>query len=132
MTMTMTSLKSNSKQAPLFSLPLKWREKRFARSASHEILKLFANERAANPNLNSREIYVRVAAQRMQASADVARRAVRSAEDSFASWPYDRDLRFNDVVHYLVINEFMEINNVADGVGPHIKEIVEEVIPYNL
>jgi hypothetical protein len=45
-------------------------------------------------------------------------RLVLGAQQSYADWPEERDLRLNDVARYIIITRYVETRDVKDGVGP--------------
>jgi hypothetical protein len=84
-----------------------WRESRYAADVSRELLKLYWIVTASQPGLSRREIYKHVVMARTGADAADAELVLMRAEQSFASWPSERDLTFNDVVHYLAVSEYL-------------------------
>jgi hypothetical protein len=121
----------HKKSGAFFSFPQLWKEKRFIRESSLEVLKLYVLERSANPKLNRRNLYIRVAARYLDVNNEAAEKVVRRAEESYASWPCERDLKLIDLAHYMIVNEYIDNNDIGVGLGPHFKEIVEELVPYN-
>jgi hypothetical protein len=92
-----------------FLLP--WREQRYAVRISEELLKLYHLVVSGCSATARREIYRRVVMIRTGADADEARAILVRAEQSFASWPVNRELRFRDVVHYLAVSEYLVFGN---------------------
>ena len=51
------------------------------------------------------------------------------AEESFADWPVERELRFRDVVHYLIFDEYMRAGQARAGTKTNMGEVVTRIIP---
>lgn len=112
-----------------FSFPVIWKEKRFARDASVSMLSLFNRLREDNPALDRISLYKNFVRAYLKVDAKVATDILEKAEESFASWPTERPLKFADIVHYIIVIEYMRKNKLG-AIGPHFKEIVDETIPY--
>ena len=83
------------------------RESRYVAAIIRELLKLHWIVSASHPGLSRRAIYQKVVMARTGADEDEANSILRRAEQSFASWPRERDLTFADVVHYLAVSEYL-------------------------
>ena len=94
---------SNEIVASMFSL----RETRYASETSRELLELYWIVSASHPGLARREIYQQVVMARTGANVEDAETLLVRAEQSFATWPTERELTFCDVVHYLAVSEFL-------------------------
>jgi hypothetical protein len=118
---------------PIGSLGLlvRWHERRFARRASLEILDAYRRERAAHPSTSGNEMYARVAARRLGTDIDTAHAVVKQAEESFAYWPVGRDVKFCDVVTYLIISEYLKSKPSGHGTT-HIRRVVARIVPDDL
>jgi hypothetical protein len=92
-----------------FLLP--WRERRHAVRISKELLRLYRLVVSGCSSTARREIYRRVVMIRTGADDDEARAILVRAEQSFATWPANRELRFSDVVHYLAVSEYLVFGN---------------------
>src|ERR1700751_3073262 len=82
-------------------------ERRYAERASAQLLELYRRARHEHPELLRRALYRNIVAQRLGPEARRADELVRRAEQSFADWPADRELKFRDVVHYLIFDEYV-------------------------
>jgi hypothetical protein len=109
-----------------------WRERRVARRASVESLKLYRELEATRPELSAIARYEQVVARRTGLDGDGVRRVLRRAEDSFASWPVERPLKFRDVVQYLVVHECLNADPSVVGTRTRLTTIIAEVIPRDL
>lgn len=109
-----------------------WRERRVARRASRESLRLYREIEAAQPELPAVARYRTVVARRTGLDEHGVRRVLEQAEDSFASWPVERPLRFRDVVQYLVVHECLQADPSLIGTRTRLTTIIAEVIPDNL
>lgn len=83
------------------------RESRYVAEVTRELLKLHWIVSASHPGLRRREIYRKVVMARTGAGEDEANMLLRRAEQSFATWPRERELTFADVVHYLAVSEYL-------------------------
>lgn len=109
----------------------KAKEKKFAKIASLEILGLYVSQRIANPDLRGLPLYEKITSKYLNVTDTEARDVVQRAEQSFAIWPSEREVRLRDVARYIIINEYIETYGVR-GVGSHFKEVVHKIISDNL
>jgi hypothetical protein len=109
-----------------------WRERRVARRTGLESLRLYRELESARPELEPAARYREFVARRTGLDEAGVRAVLRQAEDSFASWPVERPLRFRDVVQYLVVHECLKENPAAAGTRTRLTTIIAEVIPGNL
>jgi hypothetical protein len=108
-------------------------ERRYAKGASAQLLKLFRLEQREHPELKGRALYEAVIARRLGANPTIkAAEIVRHAEESFTDWPAERELRFRDVVHYQIFDEFMRQGEVRVGTRTNIGVAVARIIPEEL
>jgi len=54
------------------------------------------------------------------------------AENSYCLWPLKRELRFRDVVSYVVVQEYSHLNSFRRGTQTDMRRIVARVIPAEL
>ena len=111
---------------------LAWRERRVARRTSRESLQLYRELEATRPELSAVARYEQVIARRTGLDGAGVRQVLQHAEDSFASWPVERPLRFRDVVQYLVVHECLTADASAVGTRTRLTTIIAEVIPRDL
>jgi len=104
-------------------------ERRYAEQASAQLLQLYRQERRKHPELNHRALYQSIVAQRLGPQAGRATEIVRRAEESFTDWPADRELKFRDVVHYLIFDEYTRMGTVREGTKTNMGVVVARVIP---
>jgi hypothetical protein len=109
-----------------------WRERRVARRASVESLRLYQEVAATQPDLGAIARYAEVVARRTGLDGEGVRSVLQRAEDSFASWPVERPLRFRDVVQYLVVHECLKADPSVVGTRTRLTTIIAELIPENL
>jgi hypothetical protein len=112
-----------------FLLP--WRERRYADRISKEMLRLYRRVASDCSATARREIYRRVVMIRTGADADEARAILVRAEQSFATWPADRELRFGDVVHYLAVSEYLALGN-RTSTRIDMGRVINDEIPKHL
>jgi hypothetical protein len=108
-------------------------ERRYAKEASEQLLELFRREQQEHPELKGRALYEAVIARRLGANPRIsAANIVRRAEESFADWPAEREVRFRDVVHYQIFDEYMRQGEVRVGARTNIAQAVALIIPGEL
>jgi hypothetical protein len=108
----------------------KWGDRRYARAESRRALRLFEATRRDCPDLAGPDLYAEVIT-RAAGDAGLARRYVRRAEESFASWPAGREVRFRDVVSYVVYDARV-VAAQRPSTQADIYSVVAEVIPPSL
>jgi len=107
-------------------------EKWFAWRASHEMLDSYNRARVEQPPVSGKALYERVVVQRSGLDAKAASGILLRAEESFCDWPAGRELRFRDVVLYVIIDEYLR-SHVGDlGTQTNMGKIVGRVIPKDL
>jgi hypothetical protein len=105
-------------------------ERRYAKETSEQLLDLFRREQREHPELKGRALYEAVTARRLGLNPPVsATEIVRRAEESFADWPVERELRFRDVVHYLIFDEYMHAGKARAGTKTNMGAVVARIIP---
>ena len=108
-------------------------ERRYAKEASEQLLELFRREQREHPELKGRALYEAVIARRLGANPPIsAANIVRRAEESFADWPAEREVKFRDVVHYQIFDEYMRQGEVRVGARTNIAQAVALIIPGEL
>ena len=107
-------------------------EKWFAWRASREMLDSYKRARAEEPQVSGKALYERIVVRRSGLDAKAARGILLRAEESFCDWPAGRELRFRDVVLYVIIDEYLR-SHVGDlGTQTNMGKIVARVIPKDL
>jgi hypothetical protein len=107
-------------------------EKWFAWHASHELLGLFKRIQRDEPQLTGRMLYERVVIRRSGIDVTAAAGVLRRAEQSFCDWPSGRDLRFLDLVQYVIVDEYLRSHVATLGTRTNMGKIVARVIPTDL
>lgn len=108
-------------------------ERQYAKRASREMLELYSREQRQSPELKGRPLYEAIVARRIGSNPPLsAVQIVRRAEESFVDWPGDRQLKFRDVVHYQIFDEYMRQGDVRIGTRSNIGVIVARIIPDEL
>ncbi len=120
-------MKGSAHNLGLFAGPA---ERRYAKEASEQLLDLFWRERREHPDLTGRALYEAVAALRLGSNPPIsAAEIVRRAEESFADWPVERELRFRDVVHYLIFDEYTHAGKARARTKTNMGAVVARIIP---
>jgi hypothetical protein len=108
-------------------------ERRYAKRASRQLLELYWREQRQCPELKGRPLYEAIIARRLGSNPPLsAVQIVRRAEESFVDWPRDRELKFRDVVHYQIFDEYMRQGEVRTGTRSNIGVVVARIIPAEL
>ncbi len=82
-------------------------ESRYVAQITRELLKLHWVVTACHPGLTRREIYRKIVMAHTGCDDQAAGSVLRRAEQSFATWPTERELTLADVVHYLAVSEYL-------------------------
>jgi hypothetical protein len=106
-----------------------WRELRYSRKAARLALARYQGLRVERPELTGRALYEVFVCDRNAIGASAARVILQRAEASFATWPTDRDLKFMDVLKYLVISEYLVSHPKRGGTSINMARIIEQMIP---
>jgi len=109
-----------------------WRESRQAKKTSQEMLAMYLAEEASTPNIADRDLYRRVLVRRLGGSVVAAEAVLRRAEESFASWPTKRPLKYRDIVHCLAVMEYLDSSAVANWTRKDFRHRVARYIPEDL
>jgi YHS domain-containing protein len=109
-----------------------WRERRFARQVSRELLQLYGSVKAQNPGLQARDLYRRIVIARTRGDELSAETLLDQAEESFAEWPTRRALKFNDVVHFIAVSEFLASHGNSPWIYANMGREVASHIPAEL
>jgi hypothetical protein len=107
-------------------------EKRFAWHASRELLDLYKRIQLEEPQLTGRKLYERVVIRRSGLDVQAAVGVLRRAEESFCDWPSGSDLKFHDLVQYVVIDEYLRSHVGTVGTRTNMVKVVARVIPHDL
>jgi hypothetical protein len=107
-------------------------ERRFASQASRELLDLYTRIKLEEPQLTGKALYERVVIRRSGLDAQGAAGVLLRAEESFCDWPSGRDLKFHDVVQYVVIDEYLRSHVGNVGTRTNMVNVVARVIPHDL
>jgi len=108
----------------------RWREARLARRLSRKALRAYETVRAANPNLSGDALYVKVIEYRTGRNAEFARGIVSGAARSYAEWPVQRALTFRDVVHYMIVSDYLAAADAPRRwTSVDVRRLVSEIVP---
>ena len=107
-------------------------EKRFAWHASRELLELYKRIQLEDPQLTGRKLYERVVSRRSGLDVQAAVGVLRRAEESFCDWPSGSDLKFHDLVQYVVIDEYLRSHVGTVGTRTNMVKVVARIIPHDL
>ena len=105
------------------------REKVTARETSRDVLRLYERIKVDQPGLSRLELYQLVVARHTGGTDHDARRTIDIAQDSFASWPVERDLTLRDVTQCLIVQHCREDAPHVVGIEASVRAIVAQEIP---
>ncbi len=102
-----------------------------ARLLSQQALDALHDVRATAPDLAGDALYERVLSARFGLDGTGAHELVEGARESYAEWPVERELRFSDVVHYLVAVRCLDEQEPEEThwIDGRIGEVVRSIIP---
>ena len=95
------------------------------------MLLCYRRVREDDPDLHGLALYERVLASRglrLNAIAQVLARA----QESFCTWPISRELRFRDVVHYVVVSDYLRAHPKKLGMQSNLTITIGRIIAKEL
>jgi hypothetical protein len=107
-------------------------EKWYAWRTSREMLGWYKRVRGEEPQLAGSPLYQQVIVRRSGLDDEAARGVLRRAYQSFCDWPFERKLRFRDVVHYVVVDEYLRSPLANLGTHTDMGKVVARIIPHRL
>ncbi len=106
------------------------KDNRFAKGESHKALRAYQWVHAARPDLQGRDLYEEIVANCVVNHRETARAYIRHAADSFAAWPANREVRFRDVVSYIIFDQLV-VSNQRPDTRADIEAVVASIVPAN-
>jgi len=106
-----------------------WRECSYARRVSRHAVEVYRDIEARRPELTGVNRYKEVVARETGLDDTGVRRILAGAESSFAAWPVERELRFRDVVQYLVISKCLADDPDVQAPRSRLAAIIQEEVP---
>jgi hypothetical protein len=108
------------------------RERRQIRRFCDESLKLYRQVEAQMPEASQTERYARFIELRSGVTPAAVPTVMRRAEESFADWPNERPLNFQDVVQYLAVTDCLKIDIAVAGVRSRIVDFVIDIVAHGI
>jgi hypothetical protein len=99
---------------------------------SRELITLFRAISINHSELVCRELYKLLVIARTGCDFITANVTLDRAEESFATWPFRRDLTLCEVVLYLIVSEFDSLRAHEKWIHSDFKNAVVSLIPSNL
>jgi YHS domain-containing protein len=121
-----------SRAGGAFPMLRAWRERRIAARCCRDLLSLYKTVAANHSELRGYSLYQQVVATHHHCDARAAQAVLKEAEQSYASWPANRNLNFRDVVHYLAVSEILAAHSTSPWAEADIKRIIDAAIPHKL
>lgn len=103
----------------------------YARRIGREMLLSYLRVRQNEPGLHGLALYERVLAERgldLNAITEV----IASAQESFCMWPVTRDLRFQDLVHYVAVTNYLRAHPEKLGIRADLTNTIGRVVSKEL
>ena len=107
-------------------------ERCYAWKASRAMLRWYRRVRRNYGQLTGKALYEQIIAQRADLAPGVAAGILEGAEQSFCLWPVKRQVRYQDVVLYVVVHEYLGSHQHLRGTLTNMGEIVSKIIPREL
>ena len=96
------------------------------------MLALYHRVRTEEPLLSGRALYETVLVRRSGLDSAGVARVLRRATESFCTWPSDHDLRFRDLVQYVVTTEYLQSHLNRQGTLTDMTRTIARMIPETL
>jgi hypothetical protein len=96
------------------------------------MLNQYQRMRREDSTVTGRLLYQRILSQHSGFTAEGAATVLTGAGESYCSWPVHRELRFRDVVSYVVAQEYLCSHNFLRGTQTDIRRVVARIIPEEL
>jgi hypothetical protein len=106
-------------------------ERRFARRRGRELLQFYERIHGSQPQASGEVLYAKVVILAGYNPKE-AQSVILRATQSFCEWPTERQLRFRDVVRYLVVTEYLRSHAGSDGTHTNMENAAMRVIPEKL
>jgi hypothetical protein len=106
-----------------------WSQRRYARRGAQQARAQFERLRRTYPGVKGEDLYAAYVCQRNAVDDAAARAILRRAEQSFAAWPEDRDLNFQDVVKYTIIADYLASHQRRGGTIVDMGRVIGRIIP---
>ena len=103
----------------------------YAWRTSREMLLCYLRVRENDPDLDGLVLYERVLASR-GLSLNAITQVLAHAQESFCTWPISRDLRFRDVVHYVVVTDYLRAHPQKVGIQTNLTTTIGRIISKDL
>ena len=107
-------------------------EKWHAWRASRTMLKWYRGVRSEGSRLIGRALYEQILVQRLGLNPIAAVAIIDHTEQSFCSWPSKREVRYRDVVSYMVVQDYLRSHHMLSGTVTDMRLVVARVIPPEL
>jgi len=95
------------------------------------MLLCYRRVRENDPDLHGLALYERVLASR-GLSLYAITQVLAHARESFCTWPISRDLRFRDVVHYVVVTDYLRAHPKKVGVQTNLTITIGRIVAKEL
>jgi len=104
----------------------------YARRASLRLLKVHDAIRREQPKQTKWARYQEVVVRWSGVDSDAARAVLRRAQQSVSDWEADRDLRFRDVVLYVIVDDYLRAHPERHGARSRMVRTVGRIVAQEL
>ncbi|MDH4059277.1 MAG: hypothetical protein OEU94_00545 [Aquincola sp.] len=116
----------------LLSFFAAWSERRYATKCCRELMQLHEAVSARHPGAAGLELYKLIVLARLGGDAALAQQVLGRAAESYALWPVPRALTFRDVVHYLTVSGYLDVNHGRRWICSDVRRFIDSAIPKHL
>jgi hypothetical protein len=95
-------------------------------------LQLHANVSERHPGATGLDLYKLVIGARLGGDTVLAEQVLGRATESYATWPVPRALTFRDVVHYLAVCGYLDVNRDRRWICSDVRRFIDSAIPKHL
>ncbi|OIQ98119.1 YHS domain protein [mine drainage metagenome] len=94
-----------------------------------ELLALYFKISAEHPELGNRQLLKLLVMARINCGENIAYDVLKFADESYASWPEERELTMHDVIHYLTVTELTSKYDVEHLAQIDFRSELSSLIP---
>jgi len=104
----------------------------YAWRASRAMLKWYRRMRSEDSRIIGRALYEQILVRRAGLNPIAAAEIVDRTAASFCVWPAKREVRYRDVVSYLIVQDYLLSHPIRSGTRTDMRQVVSRVISHEL
>jgi len=108
------------------------RERNHIRRTCAESMRVYRRFKSEMPDAAPKEFYARMIEKRTGAGAAGVSEIMRRIEESFTTWPVEREITLRDVVSFFAVTDCLNADPTAAGVRSRVRDVVANAIPPDL